>query len=240
MISIIIPAHNEQEHIGGTVRAAMDAAAHLDRSWELIVADDDSSDRTAAIATEAGARVVPVRHRHIAAVRNAGAAAARGDRLVFLDADTHLPPDTLRAAISALAGGAVGGGARVRFDIPVEGQVRLALGLWNTLARLYRWAAGCFVFARRDIFEAVGGFDERFYASEEIHLSNQLKRHGPFRLLDHHVVTSARKTEAQNLQAHWSLLLRTVLSRGRALQAREGLGHWYGPAADRVPAPRPS
>src|SRR5262245_17924048 len=106
MVSIIVPAHNEAQGLGGTLDALRRAAATLDRPWEIVVVDDASTDGTAQIARDAGARVVAVNLRHIAAVRNAGARAATGDVLVFVDADTVVPPETLTAALRALAAGA--------------------------------------------------------------------------------------------------------------------------------------
>ncbi|MGH9410131.1 MAG: glycosyltransferase, partial [Vicinamibacterales bacterium] len=118
MISFIVPAHNEEALIGETLRALARAVEAVlgSRACEIIVVDDASTDRTAAIASGLGVRVVPVQVRHIAAARNAGARAARGDRFVFVDADTVLPPQTLRAALAVLDSGAVGGGAAIEVD----------------------------------------------------------------------------------------------------------------------------
>ena len=91
-ISIIVPAHNEEALLGGTLRALGRAAANLGEDCEIVVVDDGSTDRTAEIAATLGARVVRVDVRHIAAARNAGARAAIGDVFVFVDADTLVPP----------------------------------------------------------------------------------------------------------------------------------------------------
>ena len=78
--------------------------------------DDSSTDRTAEIAREHGARVVAVDVHQIAAARNAGARAAVGSLLVFVDADTIVSPRVLRAAVETLRGGAVGGGTSAVFE----------------------------------------------------------------------------------------------------------------------------
>src|SRR5687767_8100970 len=112
MISFIIPAYNEEALLARTLetlkesaRSALDGLDH-----EIIVVDDASTDRTAQIAREAGARVITVEHRQIAATRNAGARSAQGDVFIFVDADTLVPASTLRAALEALRHGAIGGG----------------------------------------------------------------------------------------------------------------------------------
>ena len=193
MISFIIPAYNEEALLGETLDAINLAAAPIGEPYEVIVVDDGSTDRTAPIAAERGARVVPVRLRHIAAARNAGARTARGELLVFVDADTIMPGTVLTAALQAIEAGAVGGGAGAQQDTddPRWGRVALSMASW--IMRQLKWAAGCFVFVRRDVFERVGGFDERYFASEEIHLSRAVKKHGRFVILREKVITSGRK-----------------------------------------------
>ena len=114
LISFIVPAYNEEVMVGATVRTLRASASALGAPYELLVVDDDSTDATADVARDSGAAVLQVKLRQIAAVRNAGARAARGDLLVFVDADTLVPENTLRAMLDAVSGGAIGGGARVR------------------------------------------------------------------------------------------------------------------------------
>ena len=111
MISFVIPAHNEAALIGRTLSAVRESTRHLSEPSEVIVVDDASTDGTGEIARGHGARVVPVHFRRIAATRNAGAREAVGELLFFVDADTVVPARALRAAVRALRGGGVGGGA---------------------------------------------------------------------------------------------------------------------------------
>jgi glycosyltransferase involved in cell wall biosynthesis len=87
MLSFVIPAYNEELLLGRTLEAIRTAAAASCEPFETIVVDDASTDRTAAIAAEHGARVIPVHFRQISRTRNAGARAAAGEFLLFVDAD---------------------------------------------------------------------------------------------------------------------------------------------------------
>lgn len=227
MLSFVIPAYNEERYLPGTLAAIHAGARELGLDYEIVVADDGSTDATRQVAEEAGARVVRVEHRQIAGTRNSGARSARGDRLVFVDADTRVNAPLLRAAMAALDAGAVGGGAHAVFTAEAPRWAhRLIRGVVAFMA-LFRWAAGCFIFARRDAFEAAGGFDERHFAGEEIILSMALKRRGSFVILDEQVVTSPRKLMARGPWETLWLVVR-LLARGmRGVRSRDSTQFWY-------------
>jgi glycosyltransferase involved in cell wall biosynthesis len=224
-LSIIIPAHNEEVLLGATVEALHAAARTVGEDYEIVVVDDSSTDRTAEVASAHGARVVRADVHQIAAARNAGARHSRGDALVFVDADTIVQPEVLRDALAALRAGAVGGGSSAVFEegAPRWAHAAIAFAAW--ILRTAGWAAGCFFFARREPFERVGGFDERYFASEEIHLSRALKRLGRFVILPHAVLTSARKAEVYTMRHSLWLMLRMLWP--GSLKRREGLDFWY-------------
>ena len=226
-LSFIVPAYNEALLIGATLNAIRSAAAASRESFEIIVADDASTDETATIAREYGARIVPAQNRQISRTRNDGAKAARGAFLFFVDADTLINANVVRAAISAMRTGNVGGGAVFRFDDSVRLAGRVAEFGVATVLRWLHLASGCFVFCRRDAFERVGGFATDLFAAEEWALSRALGKLGPFRVLPEAVITSGRKLKTTPL----SVALRLVwsgLTRGRrALQTRDALDFWY-------------
>ena len=225
LLSIIIPAHNEEALLGATLAALRAAAADLDEPYEIVVVDDSSTDRTAEIARAHGARVVTASVHQIAAARNAGARAADGSLLVFVDADTIVPTRILRAAVRTMREGAAGGGSSAVFEPAAPRWAHRAIALAGTIMRAAGWAPGCFFFARREAFERAGGFDERYFASEEIHLSRALKRLGRFVVLRDSVVTSARKAEHYSMSHTLWLMVRMLWL--PALRRREGLDFWY-------------
>jgi hypothetical protein len=99
MISFIVPAHNEQACLGRTLPVIHESARAVGRPYEVIVVDDASTDATAEVARRHKATILPVHHRQIAATRNFGGRAARGDRLFFVDADTTINPRAVAAAL---------------------------------------------------------------------------------------------------------------------------------------------
>jgi glycosyltransferase involved in cell wall biosynthesis len=233
-LSFVVPAHNEEALLGRALDSIRSAAKAASRQYEMIVVDDGSTDRTAQIAREYGCRVVPVQLRQIGAVRNAGAAQAAGQTLVFLDADTLLPEATLAAALRTLEAGAVGGGASLSFDGPTALWAEAILPIGNVLCRSTRLAPGCFLFVRRSVFEELGGFDPHYFAAEEWVLSRALGRRGEFVVLREKSITSGRKGTSREL---WRMivLLSRLLVRGRTvLQQRDGLDIWY--AGSNAPA----
>ena len=227
-LSFIIPAYNEAQLLGSTLSAIERAASALRLTFEVIVVDDASHDRTPEVARACGARVVAVNYRQIAATRNAGAREAAGEWLVFVDADTIISEAVLRDAIAALTAGAAGGGCLVRFDgrVPRYGRVLIALVL--PLYRALGLAAGCFLFCTRQAFDAAGGFDEKLFAAEEAVMSRALRRRGRFVLLRTAVLTSGRKLRAHSGREVLGTLLRLAFTGPKAVRRRDGLELWYG------------
>jgi glycosyltransferase involved in cell wall biosynthesis len=235
MISFIVPAHNEERLLGATLESIHNAARAVGEPYEIVVADDGSTDRTAQVALEHEAVVVRVEHRQISATRNSGANAARGSLLVFVDADTQITSQAVAAALDAVRHGAVGGGAPIRFDGVVPLYARLILPLLTLSFRLSRTAAGCFLFCTREAFDAVGGFDEAYFGAEEVVMSRALRTHGRFVVLAAPVVTSGRKLRAYSARELFTSMLRLAVGGRKAVQKREGLELWY---AKRRPDPR--
>jgi glycosyltransferase involved in cell wall biosynthesis len=223
-----VPAHNEEPLLETTLHAIHAAGRALAEPYEVIVVDDASTDGTAAVAGANGARVVPVCVRQIAAARNAGARAAAGSVLIFVDADTVASAAAVTAAVAAVRSGAAGGGARVDFDGRIPLWARACLALLRIGMRIGRLAAGCFIFCSRAAFEAVGGFDEGLYAAEEIAFSRALGRQGPVVILREAVNTSGRKMRTHSTREIVRFYA-DVLRLGKAVvRSRDALSLWYG------------
>lgn len=228
LVSFVIPAHNEERLLPQTLLCLHAAARNCGCDYEIVVADDASTDGTAAVAGAHGARVVSVSHRQIAATRNSGGRASTGEWIIFVDADTLVPARTLRATLRALGRGAAGGGAPVRFDGALPLHMRIMLPPFLVLYRLADLAAGCFVFCTRRTFERTGGFDEAYFAGEEYWMSQAIKRCGRFVLVRDAVLTSGRKLRTFSAAEILALLLRAAWHGPAAVRQREGLELWYG------------
>lgn len=98
--------------------------------------------------------------------------------------------------------------------------------------RVIRIAPGCFLFCTRTAFEAVGGFDEAYFAGEDVAMSRALGRHGRFVILRHAALTSARKLRTFTLFEHLRLMFRFALLGRRVLRSRHDLELWYGKRRD--------
>ncbi len=231
--TIIVPAYNEESWLPVTLQALHEAMAAVSLRGELIVVDNNSTDVTARLARQQGARVVFEAYNQISRARNTGVRAALGHYLVFVDADTQISPKLLAASLENLESGrCCGGGARVQFDRPLNTAGRLGLAAWNSLSTRLKLAAGCFVYCRRDAFEAAGGFSEAVYASEEIWLSRRLRRWGRKRgkdfciVRDFPVCSSGRKLEWFSTWQQVLLLLLVILF-PPFVRFRRLCGFWY-------------
>ena len=235
MISFVIPAHNEKDWLGRTLRTLQFAAMETGVDFEVIVANDASTDGTAEIARAEGAQVVDVNHRNIAATRNAGARLANGEILFFLDADTLVNPPVIRSAIEAIGQGAVGGGFAFRYDgcIPWWAHILHPLGI--AIGRTLRLIGGAALFCRRTDFEAIGGFDANYFATEDLVLVRALKKRGRFVIPRPVVLTSNRKVCTMSLWQALALLYRVLVVGSESYRSREGLELWYGSEARATP-----
>jgi glycosyltransferase involved in cell wall biosynthesis len=227
VISFIVPAHNEEACLGRTLQAIRESAELVAQPYEIVVANDASTDSTAEVARQNNARVVDVNHRQIAATRNSGARASGGERLFFVDADTIINSRVVLAALRKMDGGAAGGGATVRFVDQVPLYARLLLFWLNLYMRLLSMTGGAFLFCTRSAFDAVGGFNERLYGAEDAAMCWALKREGRFVVLWNCVLTSGRRARGMGGLQMVGALLRMAFF-PKMLTRRAAVGKvWY-------------
>jgi len=232
--SLIIPAYNETQELPATLEAIKIAMAAQATRGELVVVDNNSTDDTSAVAHAYGVdQVVFEPINQIARARNSGAAQSRGSYLIFIDADTRISGELLAESLARLDSGRfVGGGAVIRFEGPISAIGRFGIGLWERMSKLTQTAAGSYLFCRADAFRAVGGFDERLYAGEEVRLSRLLKKWGRERGLGFGILSSfPAQTSARKLNWYsgpqilgWVLFMMLFPV---AVRWRKLCGFWY-------------
>jgi glycosyltransferase involved in cell wall biosynthesis len=234
--SIIIPAFNEARLIEQTLRSitvSLEANRRPGFTSEIIVVDNNSTDNTAELAGQAGATVVFEPINQIGRARNAGAAYATGEWLLFLDADSLLSPGLLADILRVIESWQyVGCGSTLRMN-GLPWWANLTLKLWTGTSIVCRWAAGALVVCRRDAFQEVGGFDQDLYALDEIRLSKQLKQWGrqhglQFTILTNHPLeTSSRKVSLYSSREIAGQIFRIFFLPKRTLQDKKQLSVWY-------------
>lgn len=185
-ISIIIPVFNEKAVIAETAEKIKHPLVQ-----EIIVVDGGSTDGTVEAAEDAGCRVICSKKKGRAAQMNAGAIAANSPILYFLHSDT-LPPDSFAEKIvNVVQKGADYGCFSLQFD-----DHSLLLKIFARFTRLkWKWVrfGDQSLFVKKRTFEKAGGFDESLAVMEDQEIFNRLEKTGTFKLINHSVITSARK-----------------------------------------------
>jgi len=197
MISVIIPAHNEEAYLGST----LDALERQNYGWfESIIVANGCTDRTAQIARGRCQRLIVLSEKNLGMSRNLGARMAKGEVLVFLDADTILEPMALRRIAQdftkAYAAGTIRGrpdGKRLAY--------RLIYALKNFIHRcaLHPGSSGV-ILCWKEHFVHSGGFDEGLEVRENSELMKRLKRFGKYKYIpDITATTSMRRYEQRGV-----------------------------------------
>lgn len=191
MISVIIPAYNEQGVIGNTIRYLKSVTENNESLTEIIVVDGGSSDNTVNEAKSEGAVVIQSPRKGRAAQMNEGARVAQGSILYFLHADS-IPPSTFVSDIlNAVEKGFPMGCYRLRFDFD---HWFLKANAWFTRFDVSAFRYGDqSLFVSQEHFKKVAGFCEKHIVFEDYEIIKRLRKHGRFAILSKEVTTSARK-----------------------------------------------
>lgn len=198
-VSIIVPTYKEEKYIEPTLRSIKNQ--DYKGKYEIIVVDSNSKDRTVEIARKYADKVIITKKRGIARARNLGARVAKGEILIFMDADTFLWHNGLKEIVKAF-----------EEDKNVMG---VTCPLLPSSAKLYTFLyyniynhfcknslrkkpqiAGCTVAYRREAFFRVNGFDENLKVLEDYDLSERIGKLGKIKFIETtFAITSTRRLE---------------------------------------------
>jgi glycosyltransferase involved in cell wall biosynthesis len=216
--SVIIPAYNEEKFLPRLLESINVAASNYSSGCdqiEVVVADNDSTDRTAEVASQHGARVVHVAKRRIAAARNGGARAASGEILCFIDADSAVHPQTFNEIERVMN--------TQRYVWGVTGAVpeRNSVGplITHYMFMPMVWLTGLDIglsFCRSEDWHAVGGYDETRLYAEDVLFPWALRRLGRtrgqrmIRVPRVKALSSARKFDQFGEWHYFSIMMRQI------------------------------
>ena len=235
-ISIIVPAFNEEKVLGETlaqIKLASGAFSQIGWESELIVCDNNSHDRTAEIARAMGATVLFEPINQISRARNAGAAAATGNWLVFVDADSH-PSTELFAdmAKEIQSGNCIAGGATICWDRE-NFLTALMMPILNVGFRWRRFLHEPFMFVESATFRKLGGFSVDTFSAEDWELGQRLQKLAKetgkrFVILHQHpILTSARRLKEHSPLVSFKMLYYILFVPRHIKISRERARRWY-------------
>jgi glycosyltransferase involved in cell wall biosynthesis len=240
-LSIIIPAWNEEKHIARTIASLRQAIAHYQRERpghdaEIIVVDNNSSDRTGEVARAEGVQVVFEPVNNIGKARNAGVTAARGQYIAFCDADNLVTENLVMLIHDHLEDPRIAGGGT--WIEPVRRNLKISFFyfIWGIYVTFSRVGVGM-MHCRKSDFESFGGFNEEIYAAEDVQLAYDLRKIGKprgqrFELIRAGwIITSTRKIDQTPL---WEMLAKLIgfgFGLQKKIRSKQYCEHWYDKAA---------
>lgn len=197
-ISIVVPAYNEERFLGNTLQSIINQSVD---EFELIVVDNNSTDKTSEVALSYGARVIKEKHPGVALARQAGFLAAKGEIIATTDADTVVPHDWLERILSEMENNkyVAFGGLNRLYSGPVSARAagrflfspfwiidRYLSGGWNLM--------GSNLAVRKSAFEKIGGFNTKLTLGEDVDLAKRLREVGEIKIdTDFLVFSSGRR-----------------------------------------------
>jgi glycosyltransferase involved in cell wall biosynthesis len=223
--SVVIPTYNEEKYISETLQALKNQTF---KDFEVIVKDGKSQDHTVTIAQKFANRVFSVSDHSAADARNQGACRAKGEILVFMDADTLLLPETLERFSKVMTNRKIVGASCRKIpqsNNPIDHMFYEFINLSTFVSRLtgLGGAHGNCMLIRRQVFERVGGFNPDIIVAEEQELVRRTLRFGRYLfLLDFYVIENPRR-----LQKWGRLRLYTAWFTGMLLSFRAGKKQKY-------------
>lgn len=234
-ISIIIPAYNEAEIIYQNLQNIENSFNHVncDFEKEFIVCDNNSSDETAKLAKQFGAKTVFESFNQISKARNTGAKYASGDWLVFIDADSWPSISLIQKMFETILDtGYVGGSSKVKFNnAPIWWKTSWEIS--NISMKLLKLTpTGAFLFCEKNAFNYVGGFNTDLFILEDLDFVHKLRKFGyrnnkKFTILNEPIYSSARKSKIFGPKAFIKMAVTLSKNGKQALKNKNNFPQWY-------------
>jgi len=239
-LSVIVPAWNEEKYIGRTIDSLRRAIAVYERerntTVEIIVVDNNSTDRTGEVAHQKGVTVVFEPVNNIGKARNAGVKAARGKYIAFCDADNQVTENLLVLIHDHLENPRIAGGGTWIHPERRNLKISFFFTVWGIYVWFSRVGVGM-MHCRKADFESFGGFDESLYAAEDLQLAYDLKKIGKprgqkFELIRKGwIITSTRKIDQTPLLTMLAKLAGFGFGLQKKIRNKDYCEHWYNKAA---------
>jgi len=240
-LSVIIPAWNEEKRVPDAIASLRKSIAAYERdrpghTAEIIVVDNNSSDKTGDIARGLGVQVVFEPVNNIGKARNAGVRAARGKYIAFCDADNQVTENLITLIHDHLENPKIAGGGTWIEPAHHNLKIDFFYFVWGIYVRASRVGVGM-MHCRRDDFWSFNGFDETIYAAEDVQLAYDLKKIGKprgqkFNLIHKGwIITSTRKIDQTPLFTMLAKLIGFGIGLQKKIRSKEYCEHWYDKAA---------
>lgn len=214
IISIIIPAHNEEKYIGKCLDSISKASKLLQNEVEIIVVLNRCTDRTEEIAKSYNCITIDNDDKNLSKIRNTGVEKARGEIIVTIDADTQMNEHMLTKVVQNLSSGKyIGGGVTGKFE-------RMSLGIFVStmlligplLIKYGAISVGIFWCYKED-FKSINGFNEELLMAEDADFAKRLKVWGKKKRQKYGTIQNGMITSSRKFDKHgdWVLLRRPKL-----------------------------
>ncbi len=188
MLSIIIPAHNEENYVAACLQSIKQQSFS---DYEVIVVCDSCTDKTPTIAKKYTKKIFEIKKKNVSTARNYGANKAKGDVLVFLDADSTIAPNLLAEIHKAIKEGYSGGVTKTR-SLENLWKAKILWSVGNFFRHFFLAASGM-LFCKANVFT---GYDESRHLAEDTDLILKLKKKGRMK----YITTSYIKTSSRRLE----------------------------------------
>src|ERR1035437_7348551 len=236
-ISVIIPAYNEANFIKKTLDSILNAKEFYEKKSskdkvEIIVVDNSSSDETASICYQYGISTIKESKRQIAACRNKGAKNAKGDIFIFLDADTIVPLKFLEIIDNNIKSHRIIGGSARLLPDNKKFIYRIIYWFWNLISYIIP-SKGAVIYCEKNSYDNLNGFNEDFYAWEDVLFSLELKKLGKKynkRFMSNYnltVHTATRKLNSIRVNNLLKMLYKVILNPFSFYRKKEIVDCWF-------------